>query len=34
VSAGFERRIYTINASSNAQTFMRLRFTLQPTNGQ
>jgi glycosidase len=32
VTAGFERRIFSTNASSNAQTFMRLRFTLQPTN--
>jgi hypothetical protein len=32
VATGFERRVYTIDASSNAQTFMRLRFTLQPTN--
>ncbi|MEY3481182.1 MAG: hypothetical protein RIQ71_1957, partial [Verrucomicrobiota bacterium] len=32
VSAGFQRRIYTIDASANPETFMRLRFTLQPTN--
>ena len=32
VMAGFQRRIFSINASSNAQTFLRLRFTLQPTN--
>jgi len=30
VATGFERRVYTIDASSNAQTFMRLRFTLEP----
>jgi hypothetical protein len=30
VSTNFQRRIYTIDASSNAQTFMRLRFTLEP----
>jgi hypothetical protein len=32
VTAGFQRRIFSIDASSNAQTFLRLRFTLQPTN--
>ena len=32
VASGFQRRIYTIDASANPQTFMRLRFTLQPTN--
>lgn len=32
VSAGFQRRVYSVEASANPQTFMRLRFTLQPTN--
>ena len=32
VTTGFQRRIFSIDASSNAQTFLRLRFTLQPTN--
>ncbi|MFM8683831.1 MAG: hypothetical protein ACKOEG_08655, partial [Chthoniobacterales bacterium] len=31
VTAGFQRRIFSIDASSNAQTFLRLRFTLHPT---
>ena len=30
VVEGFERRIYTIDASAEAKTFMRLRFTLAP----
>lgn len=30
VAAGFEKRIYTIDASAESKTFMRLRFTLDP----
>lgn len=30
VAAGFERRIYTIDASAESKTFIRLRFTLAP----